>query len=342
MSEAAGAAGTGATGRPLRAGVIGVGALGFHHTRLLAALPGAELVGIHDADPAAARRAAEAHGARVFADLAELTEQLEVAVVAVPTVVHAEVAVPLLERGVHCLVEKPIAPDLADADRILRAAGSSGAVLGVGHVEFYNPAVQVLLAAALQARFVEVQRLAQFTLRSLDVDVVKDLMIHDLQILHALDRSPLAEVRATGIDVLSARVDIANARLAFASGCVANVTASRVSADRVRKLRVFSPASYYSLDYQAQEIKGYRLLEAGEAGEGAAGRGAAAGVQVGGRAIVPADLPVEPREPLRGELEAFLARCRGETDGFFVDGAEGRQALATALAVMAAIEGVGA
>ncbi len=324
-------------GRPLRAGVIGVGALGFHHTRLLAALPGVELVGIHDADPAAAKRAAEAHGARVFGDLAELGEQLDAAVVAVPTVVHAEVAVPLLERGVHCLVEKPIAPDLADADRILRAAESSGAVLGVGHVEFYNPAVQALLAAALKARFVEVQRLAQFTLRSLDVDVVKDLMIHDLQILHALDPSPLAEVRATGIAVLSERVDIANARLELESGCVANVTASRVSSERVRKLRVFSASSYHSLDYQAQEIKGYRLREAapGDGGEG----GAAAAVQVAGRAIESADLPVEPREPLRGELEAFLARCRGETAGFFVDGTEGRRALATALAVMAAIEG---
>ena len=163
-------------------------------------------------------------------------------------------------------------------------------------------------------------------------------MIHDLQILHALDPSPLAEVRATGIEVLSRRVDIANARLAFESGCVANVTASRVSSERVRKLRVFSPSSYYSLDYQEQEIKGYKL-----AAEGAdTDAGGPPVVEVGDRAILQADMPVESREPLRGELEAFLARCRGETTGpgaLFVDGTEGRQALATALAVMDAIAG---
>ncbi len=322
--------------RPLRAGVFGIGALGYHHTRLLAALPGADLVGIYDPNPEAAKRA-EDHGATIFDDPRELADRLEVAVVAAPTIHHAELGVPLLERGVHCLVEKPIAPDLAEADRLLEAAARSGAVLGVGHVEFYNPAVQALLGAGLTARFVEVQRLARFTPRSLDVDVVKDLMIHDLQILHALDPSPLAEVRATGIEVLSRRVDIANARLAFESGCVANVTASRVSSERVRKLRVFSPSSYYSLDYQEQEIKGYRL-----AAEGAeADAGGPPVVEVGDRAILQADLPVESREPLRGELEAFLARCRGESEGagaLFVDGTEGRRALATALAVMDAIE----
>lgn len=317
---------------PLRAGVFGIGSLGYHHTRLLAALPGAELVGIHDPNPEAARRAAD-HGARIFENPAELADQLEVAVVAVPTIHHADLGVPLLERGVHCLVEKPIASDLAEADRLLEAAAKSGAVLGVGHVEFYNPAVQALLGAGVEARFVEVQRLAQFTPRSLDVDVVKDLMIHDLQILHALDPSPLAEVRATGIEVLSPQVDIANARLAFESGCVANLTASRVSSSRVRKLRVFSPSSYYSLDYGEQEIKGYRLGEEGAAAES----GAQPVVTVGDRAILPADLEVESREPLRGELEAFLARCRGETDGLFVGGEEGRRALATALAVMDAI-----
>lgn len=324
-------------GRPLRAGVFGIGSLGYHHTRLLAALPGAELVGIHDPNPEAAKRA-EDHGARIFEDPAELAAELEVAVVAAPTIHHADLGVPLLERGVHCLVEKPIAPDLAEADRLLEAAEKGGAVLGVGHVEFYNPAVQTLLGAGVTARFVEVQRLAQFTPRSLDVDVVKDLMIHDLQILHALDPSPLAEVRATGIEVLSHRVDIANARLAFESGCVANVTASRVSSERVRKLRVFSPESYYSLDYQEQEIKGYRLAAEGGAGDS----DAPPVVEVGGRAILQADLTVEPREPLRGELEAFLARCRGETTGpgaLFVDGTEGRRALATALAVMDAISG---
>ena len=311
--------GPGAGDRPLRVGVFGAGALGYHHVRLLAALPEAELVGVHDPRDEAARRAVEDHGARRFGRVEELAGEIEAAVVAVPTVAHREVAEPLLARGVHVLVEKPMAACLADADALLDAAAGSGAVLGVGHVEFYNPGVQALLATAEAPRFAEVERLAVFTPRSLDVDVVLDLMIHDLQILHALDPSPLAEIRATGIEVLSPRVDIAHVRLAFASGGVANVTASRVSAERVRKLRVFLPRRYYSLDYQAQEIKGYRLEE-GPA-----------------RAIVPDDLPVTGAEPLRCELEAFLARCRGGATPF-VDGAAGRQALATALAVAEHIE----
>jgi predicted dehydrogenase len=306
--------------RPLRVGVFGAGALGYHHVRLAAASPEVELVGVFDLRPEAARRAADEHGARPFASAAELAAEIEAAVVAVPTVAHAEVAGLLLERGVHVLVEKPMASTLAEADALLAAAAASGATLGVGHVEFYNPAVAALLAAGGRPRFAEAQRLARFTPRSLDVDVVLDLMIHDLQILHALDPSPLVEVRATGIEVLSPKVDIANARLAFASGGVANVTASRVSAERVRKLRVFLPRRYYSLDYQAQEIRGFRLEEGEE------------------RRIVPDDLPVAGAEPLAREHQAFLARCRGEAPPF-VDGAAGRQALETALLVAASIAG---
>jgi predicted dehydrogenase len=189
----------------------------------------------------------------------------------------------------------------------------------VGHVEFFNPAVQALLTVGSTPCFVEVQRLGVFSPRSLDVDVVLDLMIHDLQILHALDPSPVAEIRATGIAVLSSRIDIANVRVELASGAVANLTASRVSSERARKLRVFLPNRYYSLDYQAQEIKGYRLEEEGVP-----------------KRILPDDLAVEHAEPLRRELEAFLAACRGE-DAPRVDGAQGRRALETALAVVEAI-----
>jgi predicted dehydrogenase len=309
-----------ATRQPLRVGVVGTGALGRHHVRILSSLPGAELAGVYDSRPEAAEAMAAEHGARVFPTLDALAGEVEAAVVAVPTVAHAEVGCALARRGLHVLIEKPIAPTLAEADRLVEAAGAAGRVLAVGHVEFYNPAVQALLAVGMPPRFVEVQRLAVFTPRSLDVDVVLDLMIHDLQILHALDGSAVEEVRATGIPVLSPRIDIANARVALASGCVANLTASRVSAERVRKLRAFLPSRYYSLDYQAQEIRGYRL----EQGDGER------------RAILPDDLPVERAEPLRRELEAFVAACRGAASPL-VDGGGGRQALATALAVVAAI-----
>jgi predicted dehydrogenase len=301
----------------LRIGVVGVGAMGRNHVRILSSLPGAELAGIHDPCPEAAEAVAREHGARVFASLDELAERIEAAVLAVPTVSHAEVGCALLARGLHLLVEKPIAASLAEADRLIAARGDR--VLAVGHVEFYNPAVQAVLGIGDPPRFVEVQRLGVFSPRSLDVDVVLDLMIHDLQILHALDPSPVAEVRATGIAVLSPRIDIANARVELASGCVANLTASRVSAERARKLRAFLPSRYYSLDYQAQEIRGYRLEETG-----------------GRRRIVPADLPIVHAEPLLCELEAFVAACRGEPAPL-VDGPAGRQALATALAVVEAI-----
>ncbi|HYG63035.1 MAG TPA: Gfo/Idh/MocA family oxidoreductase [Thermoanaerobaculia bacterium] len=306
----------------LRVGVVGVGAMGRHHVRILSSLPGAELVGIHDPRIEAAEAVAAEHGARVFTSLDELAGGIDAAVLAAPTVTHAETGCALLERGLHLLVEKPIASSLAEADRLIAAAdGEPGRrrVLAVGHVEFYNPAVQSLLGLGVPPRFVEIQRLGVFSPRSLDVDVVLDLMIHDLQILHGLDPSPVHEVRATGIAVLSPRIDIANARVELASGCVANLTASRVSAERVRKLRAFLPSRYYSLDYQAQEIKGYRLEE----GEGA-------------RRIAPDDLPVEKGEPLRRELEAFVAACRGESAPLVTGGA-GRRALETALAVVEAI-----
>jgi predicted dehydrogenase len=305
------------TASPLRVGVVGAGAMGRNHVRNLAALPGVELVGVHDPRAEAAEAVAAEHGTRAFADLADLAGRIDAAVVASPTVSHAAIGCELLGRGLHVLIEKPVAASLEEADRLIASAGDR--VLAVGHIEYFNPAVQALLGVGLPPRFLEVQRLAVFTPRSLDVDVVLDLMIHDLQILHALDPSPVSEVRATGIPVLSHRVDIANARVELASGCVANLTASRVSAERVRKLRAFLPSRYYSLDYHAQEIRGYRL----EDGDG-------------GRKILPADLEVAAAEPLRRELEAFVAACRGERVPL-VDGRAGRQALATALAVVEAI-----
>jgi predicted dehydrogenase len=302
----------------LRLGVFGIGALGRHHTRILSTFPGVQLVGIFDTRPEVAAAVAAEHGARVAASFDELAGQIDAAVLAAPTTLHGELGLALLERGVHLLVEKPIAASLAEADALIAAADAGGRVLAVGHVEFHNPAVQALLDAGSGPRFVEIERLGTYSPRSLDVDVILDLMIHDLQILQAMDSSPVVEVRAVGVPVLSERIDLANARIAFASGMVANVTASRISGERVRKLRAFFSDRYLSLDYQAQEIKGYRLDLSG-----------------GTRAILPANPPVEKSEPLLRELAAFVAACRGEKVRQ-VDGRAGRLALATALDVVAA------
>ncbi|MGH9465652.1 MAG: Gfo/Idh/MocA family oxidoreductase [Thermoanaerobaculia bacterium] len=303
----------------LRIGVVGTGALGRHHVRLLAGLPEADLRGVYDARPETATAVAAEHGTRAFRDVGLLAAEVEAVVLAVPTVEHARLGGELLAAGCHVLVEKPLASSLAEADALVAAAGER--VLAVGHVEFFNPAVQALVELGVPPGFVEVERLAAFSPRSLDIDVVLDLMIHDLQILHALEPSPLIEVRATGVRVLSEQVDIANARLVFASGCVANVTASRVSAEKVRKLRSFAGRSYYSLDYLAQEIKSFRLVDDG-----------------GARRIERTEVPVTRAEPLQRELEAFVGACRGGGQRV-VSGAEGRQALATALQVRAEIDG---
>lgn len=306
----------------LRIGVAGTGALGRHHVRILAGLPGVSLVGIVDADSAVAAAIAAEHGAVVLRDLDELADCADAVVVATPTVTHCEIGSRLLERGLHVLVEKPIAGSLAEADGLIAAAAAAGRVLAVGHVEFANPGVQALLGIAGAPRFIEAERLGVFTPRSLDVDVVLDLMIHDLQIIHRLDASAVREIRATGIDVLSPRVDIANVRIELESGCVCVLTASRVSAERARTLRVFAQSAYYSLDYREQEIKGARLAE-GEAGA---------------RRITAATVPVEKAEPLACELAAFVAACGGAAAPI-VDGVEGRRALASALAIVEAMGG---
>ena len=325
-------------GSELRAGVVGAGVMGRHHVRLLTDLLGPGSVFVVDADPALAGSVAAEHGAAVVGGLEEMSRTVDAAVVAVPTVDHLDVAAHLLDVGIHVLVEKPIAVDLLEADALITVAAARGVVLAVGHVEFYNPAVQALLATGRGPRFVEVERMSPFSPRSLDVDVVLDLMIHDLQILHALDPSPVHEVRAVGIDVLSDRVDIADARIELESGCVANLTASRVSAERVRQLRVFFGDRYHSLDYQEQTVRGFRRVRGADVAAPATAFAASAGGPAG--RIVPADLEVEQGEPLRRELEAFLDRCAGG-GAALVDGEAGRRALKTALLVNSKIAGTG-
>ncbi|MCP3957802.1 MAG: Gfo/Idh/MocA family oxidoreductase [bacterium] len=309
----------------LRLGVVGTGTMGRHHVRILAALPEAELVGIYDQRPEQAAKLAVEHRTRSFGSLEELTGQVEAVVLAVPTYAHSQIGCELLRAGIHLLVEKPMASTLEEADRLMAASvvgGGRDRVLAVGHVEFFNPAVQTLLRLGEAPRYIEIQRLSPFTPRSLDVDVILDLMIHDLQLLHALDASPIKEVRATGIDVLTQRIDIASVRLELASGVVATINTSRVSAEAVRKLRVYLASRYFSVDYRKQEIKGFGLRTEGEH-----------------RLIMPETLEVHRCEPLRAELEAFIAACQGR-EVSYVAGADGRRALETALTIRSAISRV--
>jgi predicted dehydrogenase len=304
----------------LRVGVVGVGALGQHHARVYAALPDVRLTAVHDADPERARAVAEKHGARVARDLDELLTQVDALSVATPTVHHHELALRALRAGRHVLVEKPITSSLAEADDLIREASERRCVLQVGHIERFNPAAEALYRHGAQARFVEVHRLGSFSARSLDIDVVLDLMIHDLDIVLALDGSDPVQVEAVGVPVLTPKVDIANARLRFASGLIANLTASRVSMEKVRKFRVFAPATYVSVDFAAREAQVYRL-EPGPAGPTIAVE----------RSASPDD------EPLRRQLASFVEAVQG---GLVprVSGLDGRRALALALKILERIQ----
>jgi predicted dehydrogenase len=301
----------------VRVGVVGVGALGQHHARVYAALPDAELAGIVDSDAARAQAIAAQHGCPVFATVAELAGAAEAVSVAVPTVDHHRVALPLLEAGRHVLVEKPITTTLDEADELIGAAARSGSVLQVGHVERFNPALDIVREVARTPRFIEVHRLGSFSARSLDIDVVLDLMIHDLDIVLAIDGSEAVQVDAVGVPVLTPKVDIANARLRFASGLIANLTASRVSAERVRKFRVFAERLYVSADFAAREAQVYRLVPG-----------------AGGRPEIAVDRTAAPDdEPLKRQLAAFVAAAR-ERSRPVVSGEDGRRALALALEIV--------
>jgi predicted dehydrogenase len=303
-------------GDRLRVAVIGVGHLGRHHARILSTLEGAQLVAVVDTNAERAAAAAASTGAPARADFREIIGDVDAVTVAVPTERHRDVALPFLEHGVAVLVEKPMARSLSEADDLVAAARASGATLAVGHTERYNPAVAAVLPLVTSPRFIEVHRLGAFPDRSLDIDVVFDLMIHDLDIILALVRSEVESIEAVGVPVLTSKYDIANARLRFASGCIANVTASRISKERVRKIRFFQPDAYLSIDYAAQEVEGWRLVR-----------------RDGARpAIEGGPLPVERDEPLRRELADFVRAVR-EKRPPLVDGNAGRRALELATRV---------
>jgi predicted dehydrogenase len=303
-------------GNGIRVAVIGAGSFGKNHVRVVGENPRAELKFVVDSDLACAKEHAGL-GCKPTTAYREIIGHVDAAIVAAPTVAHAEIGCALLEAGIDLLVEKPIASTLEEADRLVEAAERNGRILQVGHLERFNPAVIALERAATLPLFFEVHRMSVFTLRSLDIDVVLDLMIHDLDIVLALAKAELTDIRAAGISILSPKVDIANVRLEFGNGCIANLTASRVSTDKVRKLRMFQPQQYISVDYAKR---------------------AAAVFTVGGpEGISFEQLPIEPAEPLKLQFDAFLDAVESRQQPK-LSGRIARKTLEIALAVTAKIE----
>jgi len=312
---------------PVRVGVVGTGALGFHHARLLRHMPGVTFAGIYDKNPARAAEVAKQLDTVAHAALDALLEGADAVTVAVPTPVHAEVGQAVLERGLALLMEKPLADTLEGADELVRHAAGQGLVLQVGHVERFNRAVRAAAPYLAEPRFLQIDRLAPFQPRGTDVAVILDLMIHDLDLILELVRSEVMDVRATGVPLLTTHVDIANARIEFANGAIANVTASRVSRDRTRKLRIFQPNGYFSLDL-AQGSGDFFRLKAGWQGLGATTLE---------QIVEHVRLEALEAEPLKLELESFLRAVRGEEE-VVVSGAAGAQALALAFRVADAVQ----
>jgi predicted dehydrogenase len=307
--------------RSIPVGVIGVGHLGSIHARIYSDLPGIRLVGVADRDADRARDVARAHGCEAYGDASELIGKIEAASVAVPTEAHLEVAATLLEAGVHVLVEKPLARTVEEADSIVATAERCSRRVMVGHSERFHPAVIALAREVDSPRFFEIHRLAAFSSRSTDIDVVLDLMIHDLDLLLYLDGTDPVAIDAVGVNALTDRVDIANARIRMASGAVANLTASRISAEAVRRVRVFQAQTYLACDTGQRTLERYRL----EPGEGPTPR------------IVHEQLEIEEAEPLGLELAAFVASVRAGTPPP-VDARQGRRVLELAHRVRSAIE----
>ena len=306
--------------KPLRAGVIGVGHLGQHHARLYASLPGAMLVGVTDQDSARAALVAERHGARVYPGPAELLKDVDLVSVAVPTSAHYAVAKACLEAGKHVLVEKPIAVTPGQARELVTLAEHRGCRLQVGHSERFNPVMQTMHPHIHRPVFIECHRLSSFSERGTDVDVVLDLMIHDLDLVLSFDPGPVEDVQAAGVPVLSSTIDIANARIQFAGGCVANLTASRVSLNKMRRLRLFQRDGYVAIDFQARQ--GTIVRRSAKPGEKPA--------------LELEHLQGNDDEPLKLQLDSFLHAVRTGTRPL-VSGADGLAALEVAHRVLDAI-----
>lgn len=316
---------------PIAVAVIGVGAFGRNHARVYHQLArehnAIRLVGVVDEDPARADALAKEFGCRAFGSIEQLIEtriEIQAASVAVPTVHHLAAVRQLMQAGIDVLIEKPLTPSLAEADELIALAKKTGRIAQVGHLERFNPAIRATLPLITRPMFFEVHRLSVFTPRSLDVDVVLDLMIHDLDAVLSFVNSPIKEVRAAGLPILSNKVDIANARIEFASGCIANFTASRVSTERVRKLRFFQPRQYISIDYGRQDVLVFTV-------------GSNEGVPSANPEIKISKPEITPEEPLHAEIRSFLDAIRTR-EAPVVSLEDGRRALAVAIEILEQIE----
>ena len=296
----------------LRVAVIGVGHLGKHHARILSTMPGVELVAVVDKHLGRAGEIASEFNTRPILDVRELTGKVDAVTIAVPTETHLEVALPFLRAGIPALVEKPMARSLAEADEMIAAAAKANTILAVGHTERFNPAVAVARELLTDPRFIEVHRLGTFPDRSLDIDVVFDVMIHDLDVILSVVKSEVQSIDAVGVAVLTKKFDIASVRIRFANGCMANLTASRISREKVRKIRFFQPDEYISIDYAAQKVEKFTINRV-----------------LGIPKIDGGDVPVANEEPLARELADFVDAVRLKRSPL-VDGAQGRRALALA------------
>jgi predicted dehydrogenase len=297
--------------KKIKCGVVGVGYLGKHHTRIYSALPGAELVGVFDTEPSRGQEMSSEYGCRNFGSLDELGRACEAVSVVVPTDLHARVALPLLRRGCHLLIEKPLCANLAEAEDILATAKANDCLVQVGHVEHFNPVMAYLEQQVSEPKFITSDRLAPFQPRGTEVGVVLDLMIHDIGIVLRLVNSPVMKIDSVGVKVLSESEDIANARLTFANGCVANLNVSRVSQKKLREIRVFQASAYLSLDFMNQS--GHLVRKAGNA-------------------LEKEEIPIEKGEPLMLELSSFI-KSVGELSEPKVDGVLGKSALEVAIAI---------
>jgi predicted dehydrogenase len=318
----------------VRIGVVGVGHLGEHHTRILSQMPEAELIGINDIDTEKGRAKAERYGTRHYDDLGQLLQETDAISLVVPTTAHHEVASRILAEGKDLLIEKPITESVKQAENLIGLARKKNLVIQVGHIERFNPAFLAIREYRPDPKFIESHRLAQFNPRGTDVAVILDLMIHDIDLTLSLVNAPLKDIEAAGVPVIAESQDICNARLTFQNGCVANVTASRISARPLRKMRLFEKDSYISLDFQGKSVEVYRLVEAGKMSRAEQRKTVVGNIPVeqAGKTIVYERPIVSDHDMLTAEIKSFLDSVRTRTKPQ-VTGEDGRRALEVALKI---------